>query len=87
MHLGRYWRGRGLSFVLITLLTLHASSPWRAETTTIAISGQIAPDGNGAFASFGTPAINASGQAAFVGGFTGTSGASTDDQGVFRGSE
>jgi hypothetical protein len=53
--------------------------------TQIAREGQAAPDGNGTFASFGDPALGASGEAAFVARHTGTSGGSSDDRGIFRG--
>lgn len=54
--------------------------------TQIARKGQAAPDGNGTFSSFFSPSLNNAGQAAFTGFFTGTSGGSNDDEGIFRGS-
>ena len=61
--------------------------------TQLARTGQAAPDGNGTFSSFTDPdldaftdpALNASGQAAFVGFLTGTAGGSADVRGVFTG--
>ncbi len=61
---------------------------FRSDGTTltqIARKGQTAPDGNGVFSSFTNPAINATGQAAFKADFTGTTGGSNDNSGVFRG--
>ena len=53
--------------------------------TQIARAGQAAPDANGTFSSFTTPAINDLGQAAFRAFLTGTSG-DDDNVGIFRGS-
>jgi hypothetical protein len=54
--------------------------------TQIARKGQAAPDGNGTFSTFFSPRLNNAGQAAFTGFLTGTSGGSSDDEGIFRGS-
>ena len=54
--------------------------------TQIVREGQSAPDANGTFAFLGRPSLNESGQAAFVGFLTGTSGGSSDNDGIFRGS-
>ena len=54
--------------------------------TQIAREGQGAPDGNGTFSSFNVPELNDSGQAAFRNVLIGTSGGSTDIEGIFRGS-
>ncbi|MEM9704249.1 MAG: choice-of-anchor tandem repeat NxxGxxAF-containing protein, partial [Planctomycetota bacterium] len=56
--------------------------------TQIARAGQAAPDGNGTFSNFFNfnPALNDSGQAAFLGVLTGTSGGGTDNSGLFRSS-
>jgi hypothetical protein len=53
----------------------------------IARTGQPAPDGNGAFADITDLAVGVSdsGQAAFRGFFTGTSGGNTDSNGIYRG--
>jgi len=40
--------------------------------TRLVRKGQLAPDGNGRFADFSSPAFNNSGQVAFYGTFTGT---------------
>lgn len=47
--------------------------------------GQDAPDGNGSFSEFNAPALNETGQAAFFGVLSGTSGGTNDDRGIFRG--
>ncbi|MEM1212018.1 MAG: choice-of-anchor tandem repeat NxxGxxAF-containing protein, partial [Planctomycetota bacterium] len=52
--------------------------------TQLAREGQAAPDNNGSFSSFGNPALNDAGQAAFVSTLTGTAGGSSDDFGIFR---
>jgi hypothetical protein len=54
--------------------------------TRIARKVQGAPDANGSFTNFGSPALNDSGQAAFWGQLTGTSGGFSDRTGIFRGS-
>jgi len=54
--------------------------------TQIARAGQAAPDGNGTFFDFGTPSLNDAGQAAFDAELTGTSGGTSDNRGIFRGS-
>ncbi|MEQ1905761.1 MAG: choice-of-anchor tandem repeat NxxGxxAF-containing protein [Pirellulaceae bacterium] len=53
--------------------------------TQIARAGQLAPDANGTFSNFGSPALNDLGQAAFWANLTGTSGGSRDNIGIFRG--
>ena len=45
--------------------------------------GQSAPDGNGVLLSFLDPALNASGQMAFVANLIGTSGGASDNFGIF----
>jgi len=49
----------------------------------VARKGQSAPDGNGTFASFGTPALNNRGQLAFTATLAGTSGGTLDNEGIF----
>jgi T5SS/PEP-CTERM-associated repeat protein len=56
------------------------------RVTQVAREGQSAPDGNGTFLAFGAPGLNSSGQLAFRGFLTGTSGGTSDGEGVFRGS-
>ncbi|MAE60569.1 MAG: hypothetical protein CMJ49_04330, partial [Planctomycetaceae bacterium] len=53
--------------------------------TQIARGGAAPPEGNGTFFSFGIPNLNDLGQVAFVGSLTGTSGASSDDTGIYIG--
>lgn len=53
--------------------------------TQIARKGQSAPDGNGSFLDFGTPAINESGKTAFRASLGGTNGGSDDDFGIYSG--
>ncbi len=53
--------------------------------TQIAREGQPTPDGNGTFAYFEDPSLNDAGQAAFYATLTGTSGGTSDDNGIFRG--
>jgi len=58
----------------------------QAVTITIALEGDAAPDSNGTFSGFSdAPALNDSGQAAFDAYLTGTSGGSSDNEGIFRG--
>ncbi|TWU22760.1 DUF7453 family protein [Bythopirellula polymerisocia] len=60
----------------------------RSDETTltqIARKGQTVPDGNGTFSFLGDPALNNMGQVASIALLTGTSGAPTDDTGIFRG--
>lgn len=55
--------------------------------TQIVREGDIAPDGNGLFSSMPTLAVlNNNGQVAFSSSLSGTSGGTTDDRGIFRGS-
>lgn len=49
----------------------------------VAREGQAAPDSNGAFSSFEDPALNSSGQIAFLATLTGTAGGSADDSGLY----
>ncbi len=56
-----------------------------AQPVQIARGGQGAHDGNGTFFFFGSPALNSSGQTAFLGNLFDTTGGSTDDEGIFRG--
>jgi hypothetical protein len=51
----------------------------------IALSGELAPDGNGTFSDFRRPRLNEAGQVAFWAYLNGTSGGSDDDEGIFRG--
>ena len=51
--------------------------------TKIVREGEAAPDGNGTFRVFDDPALNDTGQAAFLANLTGTSGGSSDDLGIF----
>ena len=75
---------------LIALLTctgMHIDSAAWAQgiTEIVAISGDPAPDGNGTFSSFIVPALNDTGQVAFVSGLSDTSAGPTGPRGVFRG--
>ncbi len=51
--------------------------------TQIARTGDPTPDGNGVFFSFTNPAINNAGDVAFPASLTGTSGSTTDNQGIY----
>ncbi len=51
--------------------------------TQVTREGQAVPDGNGVFSSFSTPALNDSGQVAFRADLTGTSGGTSDNEGIF----
>ncbi len=53
--------------------------------TQVARKGQAAPDGNGTFSQLSDPTINNAGQVAFLSFLEGTSGGSTDDEGIYRG--
>jgi hypothetical protein len=54
--------------------------------TQIVRKGQAAPDGNGTYSDLIFPVLNGSGQAAWLGELTGTSGGGDDNAGIFRGS-
>ena len=55
------------------------------QLTQLATEDAPAPDGNGVFETFnGPPALNDSGQTAFVADLKGTSGSPSDDRGIFR---
>jgi hypothetical protein len=54
--------------------------------TTIASEENAAPDGNGTFRTFGVDALNQAGQLAFTATLNGTSGGTSDDTGIYRGS-
>ncbi len=61
---------------------------FRGDGTTlvqIVREGDAAPDANGNFSSFNSPALNDAGQVAFSGSLTGTSGGGSDDRGIFWG--
>jgi len=58
-------------------------SAFAAQTATLALSGEAAPDGNGVFSNFGfEPTLNANGEVAFVCEFTGTQNPATDSRGI-----
>ena len=73
---------------LIVCAVIGITTLAQAEITIIAQEGDAAPDANGAFSLFNSssPVLNDAGQVAFEGFFTGTSGGSADDGGLFRGS-
>jgi hypothetical protein len=56
-----------------------------AQTTTIALTDQAVPEGNGQFSSFGffPPALNSAGQVAFYADLKNTSGGFSDDSGIY----
>ena len=55
-----------------------------AETTTLVITGDAAPDGNGIFSGFEpVQPLNANGKVAFIASLTGTQSPSTDGRGIF----
>jgi hypothetical protein len=68
-------------------LAMFFAAPALAQTNTklIALSGQASPDGNGNFSSFDSVAINDAGQVLFTAALVNTSGAFSDNEGVFRG--
>jgi len=54
-----------------------------AQTATLVLTGNAAPDGNGTFSDFGIiQTLNANGEVAFVCDFTGTQNPSTDSSGI-----
>ncbi|MEL7237915.1 MAG: choice-of-anchor tandem repeat NxxGxxAF-containing protein, partial [Planctomycetota bacterium] len=55
------------------------------DTTVVADTTTVAPDGNGFFAEFGSPILNDAGQVAFEGCLTGTAGGDSDTSGIFLG--
>ena len=83
-----YFRGACPIFLaagLVAVATLPGSV-WALVPTTeiIAVAGDPAPDGNGSFSAFESPALNNAGQLVFLAVFTGTSGGSADDRGIIR---
>ena len=74
-----------------TLVIAFCAGVWampgvaQAGTIIIAQSGDAPPDSNGTFQFFGTPALGNSGQVGFWTVLTGTSGGSSDDNGMFLG--
>ena len=54
--------------------------------TQIARKGQTVPGGNGSYLDFFRHSLNDAGQVVFIAPLTGTSGGTTDNQGIFRGS-
>jgi hypothetical protein len=54
-----------------------------AQTATLVLTGDAAPDGNGTFVEFGIPTLNANGDVAFVGALSGTQNGSVDSRGIF----
>ena len=75
---------------IFTALMVAAPPPTQGATTTIAITGQSAPDtigNNGLFGSFSAPVLNREGQVAFNAfSMTGTSLAAANDEAIYLGS-
>ena len=69
-------------------LTLAVYAPAAQSQTltvdTFVLSGDTAPDGNGVFSGFDRLDLNSAGQILFKGDLTGTSGGTSDDEGLFR---
>ena len=58
-------------------------STFAAQTATLVLSGEAAPDGNGVFSNFGfEPTLNTNGEVAFICEFTGTQSPATDSRGI-----
>lgn len=73
-----------IAIVLLALATGSiAQGQFRYDV--VALTLDVAPDGNGKFSSFEYPALNDTGQAVFRGRLFDTSGGSNDNQGIFRG--
>ena len=62
-----------------------AGTSTTGTTAVVADTTTAAPDNNGSFSTFSSPALNDAGQAAFRGVLIGTSGGFSDNRGVFRG--
>lgn len=56
-----------------------------SEPQVIVLTGDASPDGNGAFSTFQSPALNDQGQVAFNAGLSGTLGGAADNVGIFLG--
>jgi hypothetical protein len=69
--------------VLCLIIIDGAAGDSAAETATLVLTGDAAPDGNGTFVDLGIPVLNASGEVAFVAGLTGTQNPSTDTGGIY----
>src|SRR5207247_2241812 len=54
-----------------------------AQTTTIALTDQAVPEGNGQFSAFGDPVLNAAGRVAFRADLNNTGGSAADDSGIY----
>jgi|GEM_PF-3046271 len=58
-------------------------SAFAAQTATLVLAGEAAPDGNGVFSSFSfEPTLNANGEVAFICEFNGTQNPTTDSRGI-----
>ena len=70
--------------LLCVLVFAQLTSSSFGATNVVLVSGAASPDGNGTISAFSAPALNSSGQLAFVGQLSGTTGGSADDHALFE---
>jgi hypothetical protein len=71
---------------MISAIAIWGSTPparGQGVTEIIAISGNLAPEGNGTLSLFSAPVLNNAGQVAFRAALSGTSGGTADDDGIY----
>jgi hypothetical protein len=73
----------GATLGIVSQAAAGQDSP-RFPTKIVAASGEAAPDGNGAFSSFGLVALNDAGQTAYFATLNNTSGGDGDDRALYR---
>lgn len=74
-----------LAWLPLALYVIGAGleSAFAAQTATLALSGEAAPDGNGVYSNFSfEQTLNANGEVAFICEFTGTQNPATDSRGI-----
>jgi hypothetical protein len=74
----------GIAWLPLALCIVGASleGASAAQTATLMLVGDAAPDGNGVFSDFGMQTLNAKGEVGFFCGFSGTQNPSTDGSGI-----
>jgi hypothetical protein len=81
----RHLNGFGFAFLLLLVATPCPMAPAASTVNVIVMTGDPAPDGNGSYVALDiAPALNDTGQVAFVATLTNTNGGFSDDRGIFR---
>ncbi|HEV7412408.1 MAG TPA: hypothetical protein VGP14_02015, partial [Casimicrobiaceae bacterium] len=79
----RYTTGTAALFLIALSLHCEGAAPGSRPTRNVALEGQVAPNTGGQlFTSFDEPMVNASGQVAFMGNYTGGAGVFLNKNGV-----